>query len=149
MIANFNTMSKCFNECNKKYFNNSLPIPEFGTLNKLNTIARFEYRKNKGKNKARKPLEYKKIFFSDCYNFKKKDFIDIMAHEMIHYYISWNGIKDWRTHGRKFMEIANELNEKYGLNITKTKDASLFKLTKNAPKVTFKKKKSLFGFLFD
>lgn len=141
MIADFNTMSKCFNECNKKYFNRSLPMPEFGTLNKLNTIARFEHRKNKGKNKTRKPLEYKKIFFSDCYDFEEKDFINIMVHEMVHYYISWNQIKDNKAHGKKFMEMANELNEKYGLEITKTKDASSFKKTEKAPfaKSFFKK----------
>jgi hypothetical protein len=44
------------------------------------------------------------------------------------------------------MKIANELKEKYGLNITKKVDASSFKLTENAPKIV--KKKSLFSFLF-
>ena len=143
MIADFNTMPMVFSECNKKYFNHELPMPEFGTLNKLNIIARFEHRKNKGKNKIKKPLEYKKIFFSDCFDFDEKDFIEIMVHEMVHYYIAWNNIKDNGAHGKKFMEIANELNEKYGLNITKTKDASSFKKTENAPKV-----KSLFQMLF-
>jgi hypothetical protein len=39
--------------------------------------------------------------------------------------------------------MATELNEKYGLNITKTIDASLFKKTENAPKSN-----GLFSFLF-
>ena len=143
MIADFNTMSKVFNDCNKKYFNHKLPMPEFGLINKTNTLARFEYRKNKGKSKSRKPLEYKKIFFSDCFDFDESDFVEIMVHEMIHYYIAWNGIKDNGDHGKKFMEIANELADKHGLNITKTKDASSFKKTENASSA-----KSLFQILF-
>ena len=98
---------------------------------------------NKGKNKSKKPLEYKMLMFSDCFDFDEKDFIDIMVHEMIHYYIAWNGIKDDGVHGKKFMEIANSLNEKYGLNVTKTKNASSFKKTENAPKT-----KVFFKFLF-
>lgn len=143
MVADFNTMPMMFSECNKKYFNHELPMPKFGLINKTSILARFEYRKNNGKNKAKKPLEYKMLMFSDCFDFDEKDFIEIMVHEMVHYYIAWNGIKDNGAHGKKFMEIANELNEKYGLNITKTKDASSFKKTENAPK-----SKNFFSFLF-
>lgn len=57
-----------------------------------------------------------------------------MVHEMIHYYLAWNCIKTKKAHGDEFMMIANELNEKYGLNITKTLDASSFKRTEQAPK---------------
>ena len=73
----------------------------------------------------------------------KKIFIDTMVHEMIHYYISWNKIKDNGSHGKEFMKIANEMNNKYSLNITIKKDASSYRITKNAPKL-LKIKKSLF-----
>ena len=39
-----------------------------------------------------------------------------MVHEMIHYYIAWNNIKDNKTHGDEFMRIAEEMNTKYGFN---------------------------------
>ena len=140
MVADYNTMPRIFSECNKKYFNNSLPTPKFGLLNKTKILARFEYNKNK---KGKYPIKRQVLFFSDCFDFDEKDFIEIMVHEMIHYYIAWNSIKDNGAHGKEFMKIANEINEKYGLNITKTKDASSFKTTENAPK-----SKSLFKFLF-
>ena len=47
-----------------------------------------------------------------------------MAHEMIHYYLAEHQIKDDKSHGKEFMRMAQELNEKYGLNITETLDAS-------------------------
>lgn len=140
MIANFDTMSKVFKECNKLYFNGSLPVPQFGTINKLNTLAKFLYNKDK---KGKYPIKYQIIKFSDCYDYTKEDFIDIMVHEMIHYYIALNGIKDNKDHGKEFMKIANELNEKYNLNIVETKDASSFKKSDKAPCFT-----GIFSFLF-
>ena len=140
MIADYNTMPQMFSECNKKYFNHSLPMPKFGLLNKTSILARFEYNKDK---KGKHPIKWQTLFFSDCFDFDEKDFMEIMVHEMIHYYIAWNGIKDNGAHGKEFMKIANELKEKFGLDITETKDASSFKLTENAPK-----NKSLFKILF-
>lgn len=140
MIADFNTMPQKFWECNEKYFNKELPTPKFGLLNKTSILARFEYNKD-NKNKKH-PIKWQTLYFSDCFDFEEKDFIEIMVHEMIHYYLAWNGIKDNKDHGKEFTKMANEISEKYGLNITKTRDASSFKRTENAPKGFFK---SLFG----
>lgn len=144
MIANQKTMVNTFWECNSKYFNHSLPTPIFKTFNRVDSIAKFECYKNK--NNSKKPIREQIIFMSDCFDYPQKNFIEIMVHEMIHYYIAWNRIKDNNPHGKEFMKIANELKEKYDLNITKKIDASSFKLTENAPKII--KKKSLFNFLF-
>jgi len=133
MIADLNTMSRMFRECNKKYFDGSLPTPQFLLMNKLNTLARFEYNKDK---KGKHPIKWQALKFSDCYDFPEEDFREIMVHELIHYYIAWNGIKDNKDHGREFMRIANEINEKHGLNVTKTKDASSFKRTEKVPHYT-------------
>ena len=141
MIANWTTMSQMFRECNKKYFNGSLPSPKYGLMNKLNILARFEYNKNKN---GKKPIKWQEIKFSDCYDFPEDSFRDLMVHELIHYYIAWNGIKDNKEHGKEFMRIANELNTKYNLNVTKKVDASSFPRTEKAPKYT-----GLMKFLFD
>jgi hypothetical protein len=144
MIANQDTMVNTFWECNKKYFNNSLPTPIFETINRMDIIGRFEYQKNKKNSK--KPIRNQIIKMSDCFDYTEKDFMETMVHEMIHYYIAWNKIKDNGSHGKEFKKMANEMKEKYDLNITKTIDASSFKLTENAPKNI--KKKSFFNFLF-
>lgn len=141
MIANWDTMPEMFNECNKKYFNGSLPSPKYGLMNKLNVLARFEYNKNK---KGKNPIKWQEIKFSDCYDFPENSFRDLMVHELIHYYIAWNGIKDNKEHGKEFMRIANELNTKYNLNVTQKVDASSFPRTEKAPKYT-----GIMKFLFD
>ncbi len=145
MIANQDTMVHTFWDCNKKFFNNSLPTPIFDTINSINIIAKFEY--HESKKNAKKPIRNQIIKISDCFDFSEKDFIDTMVHEMVHYYIAWNKIKDNKSHGKRFMEIVNSLNKHYGLNIEKTKDASSYKLTEKAPKI-IKKKKSILSFLF-
>ena len=137
MIADYNTMPMMFSECNKKYFNSSLPTPKFGLINKTNILARFEYFKEKDKK-----IKHKKILFSDCFDFDEKVFINLMVHEMIHYYLAWNNIKNPTKHGEEFMKIANKLNEEFGLDVTKKVDASSFTRTENAPKSFFK---MLFG----
>jgi hypothetical protein len=144
MIANQDTMVHTFWDCNAKYFNDALPTPIFETVNRVDILARFEYRRNKKNSK--KPIRNQTIIMSDCFDYPEKDFVEIMIHEMIHYYIAWNRIKDNKSHGKEFMRMANEMKEKYGLNITKTIDASSFQLTENAPKIV--KKRSFFDFLF-
>lgn len=131
MIADYNTMPKMFWECNRLYFDHSLPTPKFGLMKKLNRLARFEYLKNKI---GKAPIKRQVILFSEYYDFDEETFRNLMVHEMIHYYLAWNRIKTKMDHGKEFMEIANNLNEKYGLNITKTLDASSFKRTEQTPK---------------
>lgn len=134
MIADYNTMPTVFSECNAKYFNRELPMPKFGLMNKTSILARFEFFKEKKGVK----IKHKKILFSDCFDFDEEVFINLMVHEMIHYYLAWNGIKNAMKHDKEFMDIANELNKKYGLNVAKKIDASSFKKTENAPKSIFK-----------
>ena len=131
MIADYNTMPRMFWECNRLYFDHSLPTPRFGMMKKLNILARFEFQKNK---KGKAPIKRQIILFSDYYDFDEETFRNLMVHEMIHYYLAWNGVKTRSDHGKEFMAIAHELNEKYGLNVTKTLDASSFIRTEQAPK---------------
>ena len=144
MIANQDIMVHTFWDCNKRYFNNALPTPIFETMNSLEFLGRFEYIRNPKKSK--KSIRNQIIKISDCFDYPENVFIELMVHEMIHYYIAWNRIKDNKSHGKEFMRIANEMNEKHGLEITQTLDASSFKLTEKAPKII--KKKGFFAFLF-
>ncbi len=43
---------------------------------------------------------------------------DVVIHEMIHYYIGVNGLKDTSAHGQVFRCMMNDINERYNRNIT-------------------------------
>jgi len=60
---------------------------------------------------------------------------NVLVHEMIHYYIAYNKIEDNEDHGVEFMKLAEALNRKYGLSITKKIDASSFKRNEKASKI--------------
>ena len=132
MIATVEYLTELFWECNKKYFDNSLPTPYIELFDSVNKIARFEYYKNKKGSK--KPIKNQIIKFTKNYDFDKNTIRDIMVHEMIHYYIAWNRIKDNKAHGKQFMKMAEEYNQKYGLSIKVTIDVSPFLINKETSK---------------
>ena len=81
-----------FWDCNRKYFDNSLPTPYIELFDRPNIVARFEYQRN-GK-KTKKPIRYQVIYFSKTYEFDENTMRDVMVHEMIHYYTAWNQFTD-------------------------------------------------------
>lgn len=58
------------------------------------------------------------IKVSKYYNREEKDLIDTLVHEMIHCYIAYNHIIDNGKHGREFKRMMEDINKRYGLNIT-------------------------------
>lgn len=144
MIADYNTMPQIFWECNQQYFGHQLRTPKFGFMHSCRYLGRFEYRWGE-KNKPVKK-RHMVILMSDYFDFDEETFRNIMVHEMIHYYLYLNnpnecsvfgrflrflGFKN-SDHGPEFMKMAQKLNEQYGLNITKTYDASSIPLAPNA-----------------
>lgn len=141
MIATVEYLTELFWECNKEYFDKSLPTPYIELFDGIKIIASFEYCKNKKNSK--KPIRNQILKFSKNFDFDEKVLRDIMVHEMIHYYIAWNRIKDNRSHGKQFMKMAERLNLEYGLSIKKSLDASPFLINKQASKIPWYLK--LFG----
>lgn len=125
MVANHENMLLTFDECNMKYFEGKLPVPMFDLLHSFRTCGYFH-------------CDYEQVWFSkklynfcismtDYYDFTPKQFVDILAHEMIHYYLAYFGLDKSCSHGREFKKMAKRLNQTYGLNITKHLDISNYK----------------------
>jgi len=53
-------------------------------------------------------------------DFSQEELEDTIIHEMIHYYIGVNGIKDTSSHGQVFRQIMENINQRYGRNLTIT-----------------------------
>lgn len=132
MIADYNTMPQMFWYCNHQYFDRKLSSPKYGIIHSFRTLGLFEFNKKKGK-----ADKNKKILISDYYDLDEESFRNIMVHEMIHYYLLMNGTKDKKDHGDDFKAMAQELNQKYGLNITITFDTTNIPNSPHAPKRTW------------
>jgi hypothetical protein len=117
MIITRELSIKLFNEWNEKAFDNKLPTPSFEIMTTKSILGQFRWRKI-----GRDEIGYT-IRMSNYFDRPYKDFVDTMVHEMLHYYIRYNNIKDTSSHGREWKTLAAEFNRKYGLDIHRTSKA--------------------------
>lgn len=134
MVANYDNMLDTFNLCNMEFFEGKLLFPQFGLLHSYRTCGFFEYTKGGWFDRT---LYDPKISITDYYDFTEKQFRDILCHEMIHYYLAYFGEDRGCHHGKKFKNMANRLNRKYGLHITPYLDLSQYKRRDGAPKLSY------------
>ena len=134
MIANHDNMLLTFDECNMNYFEGKLLFPQFDLLHSYRTCGYFQYTTGGWFDKTvYDPI----IFITDYYDFTESQFVDIMVHEMIHYYLAYCG-KDRRCrHGKQFKKMAERLNKQFGLHITSRVDISRYKRREGTPSLSY------------
>ena len=135
MVANQDNMRLVFDECNKRFFEGKLLFPQFGLLHSYRTCGQFHCRYQLVMFKDE--FYDFKISITDYYDFTEKQFVDIMCHEMIHFYLIFFGMDKRCKHGRSFRTLAKQLNRKYGLNITTTLDISQYKRREGTPSFSY------------
>lgn len=59
-----------------------------------------------------------RLKFSVCFDLTEEEWEDTIIHEMIHYYIGVNGLKDTSAHGKVFRQMMEAINQKYGRKLT-------------------------------
>lgn len=59
-----------------------------------------------------------RLKFSVCFDLTEEEWEDTIIHEMIHYYIGVNGLKDTSAHGKVFRQMMETINQKYGRKLT-------------------------------
>ena len=65
-------------------------------------------------------MEYSdfRLRFSSRWDLPAEEWEDTVIHEMIHYHIWINGIRDTSAHGKVFQQMMADINEKYDRHIT-------------------------------
>ena len=116
MKATIPYVEKKFEEFNQLIFDGKLPKLPIELSDAKTFLGLCVYKK-------RRTLLGKVV----CYDFKLRintridldeaEVEDIIIHEMIHYYIGYNGIVDSSAHGRVFRQLMMEINERYGRHI--------------------------------
>lgn len=134
MVADADNMRATFIKCNNAYFEGKLPIPLFDLLHSFRTCGYFQYTTGGWFDKT---LYDPIIFMTDYYDFTEKQFVDIMAHEMIHYYLAYYSLDRRCRHGKKFKKMMERMNHDFNLNITINLDLSQFKRRKGTPFLSY------------
>lgn len=124
MIATIDYVKESFERFNGQIFNSSLNLLPIRLSSSRTFLGKLCY--------VRKRCIFGRVEYSDfelvISNKRDMDISlleDTIIHEMIHYYILSNHIKDTSAHGRIFRKTMNYINEKYGRNITITHRSSI------------------------
>jgi len=122
-----------FREYNQLYFGGELPLPKILLRKSFYICGYFSCKKPKG----RQRLKGQCLEVSSYYDWDEEALRDIMVHEMIHYYLAYKHIDNLLTHGEAFQSMSENLNERFGLHISKRVNGNGFKRAASAPKIGF------------
>lgn len=107
-----------FDMLNKLMFDNSLKRVPLRIMNTKNVVGLMSYDKTSGERKV------KDIGISNFFKMERQEYLNVLAHEMIHLWMEQNGIYERDPHGRKFLAKVAELNAKFPeFNIKKSENA--------------------------
>jgi hypothetical protein len=105
-----------FKFLNKLMFDNKLKLVELKWFKNKNKVGLMSHKDNE-----------QVISISTFYKMTRKQYLSVLAHEMIHAFMVQQNIKDNGDHGRQFTKILNELNRKHpDYDIKPTENAEFF-----------------------
>lgn len=111
MIADIYFMRERFARFNEQIFRSMLPLPQFKVR---------EARSYRGKFFHDHSGLYGDIYtlvLSKSFDLDERELEDVLIHEMIHFYIAFNRIKDRSPHGPQFRSLMAQINQAHGRNI--------------------------------
>lgn len=111
MIADIPFMRDRFARFNSQIFSSLLPIPQFKVREARSYRGKFFH--------DRSVLygDFYTLVLSKSFDMDERELEDVLIHEMIHFYIAFNRIKDKSSHGPQFRSLMNQINHAHGRNI--------------------------------
>jgi len=117
MKATVEYVQRKFTEFNDLCFGGSLPAVPIRLSNAKTFMGKLAYKRRRtlfGKVEA---YDYQ-LRINTRIDMSEAELEDTIIHEMIHYYILVNGIKDSSSHGKVFRSMMAQINSKHGRHIT-------------------------------
>ena len=117
MKATVPYIEKKFEEFNRQIFGGKLPKIPVELSDAKTFLGQCVYKKR------RKPFGKAELYdfrlrINARVDLPEREVEDTIIHEMIHYYIGYNKLEDASAHGPLFLGIMNEVNRKFGRNLT-------------------------------
>lgn len=117
MIPTKEYIEQRFERFNQLMFEGKLPKPQI-KLSKAKTYLGMCVAKKRRTLLGKTILYDFKLRISTFYDLPEQEVEDTIIHEMIHYYIGLNKLKDTSSHGKLFRQIMNSINERHGRHLT-------------------------------
>ena len=119
MIPSIDYIQSCFDEYNARYFGGQLPPVPIKLSNARTFLGKLTFVKH------RKWLVFGDWTYTDFklrintrYDLPEELIQDTILHEMIHYFIAVNHLRDTSTHGRLFRQEMKRINTEGNRHIT-------------------------------
>lgn len=127
---NFNTtnLEQDFKMLNTKLFANKLDIVPLKWYKNKSKLGEMVFNVIQGVDANGKKYTKEEILgvkISTFYKLTRQQYLDVLAHEMIHVCISQQGIKDNDAHGRRFTAMKDDINRRFPeFNIKQSENAN-------------------------
>ena len=117
MKASVPYIEKKFEEFNRLIFDGKLPTIPVQLSNAKTFLGQCAYKKRRNFF-GRTQLYDFRLRINARIDLPENELEDIIIHEMIHYYIGHNQLKDTSAHGTLFRQMMGDINNRFGRNIT-------------------------------
>ena len=117
MKATIPYIEQKFEEFNRQMFGGKLPKIPVELSDAKTFLGQCVYKKRR-KPFGKTVLYDFRLRINTRLDLPEREVDDTIIHEMIHYYIGYNRLKDDSAHGPLFLSIMNEINRKFGRNLT-------------------------------
>ena len=117
MRATLPYLQEKFREFNIRIFGGRLPEVRISLCEVTSFVGQYKSKIRLLPDGRREPYEHQ-LRFSTSFDLSECDMEDTVIHEMIHYFIAYNGLQDRSVHGPLFKALMYSINENHGRNIT-------------------------------
>lgn len=106
-----------FTEFNAQMFGGKLTMPPIQLSRARTFVGQCAAKKRRTLFRGSKLYDFR-LKFSICFDLDEREWEDTIIHEMIHYYIMVNGLKDTSAHGELFRRMMNDINQRFNRNLS-------------------------------
>lgn len=106
-----------FKEFNSQMFEGKLVMPPIQLSKARTFVGQCAAKKRRTLLHGMQLYDFR-LKFSVCFDLPEQEWEDTIIHEMIHYYIGVNGLKDTSAHGQLFRQMMNTINQRFGRKLT-------------------------------
>lgn len=105
-----------FNHFNRLIFGGRLPEATITLCEVSSFVGQYKSKVRTLPDGRREPYDHQ-LRFSTSFDLTQQELEDTIIHEMIHYFISYNGLHDRTAHGPLFKALMQSVNENHGRSI--------------------------------
>ena len=117
MKPNVQFIQTRFDEFNALIFEGALPSVPVVLSNAASYVGMCTFKSRRRPFRAPEHYDFK-LRISTRFDLPEAEIEDTIIHEMIHYYIRLNGIRDTSAHGKVFRRMMADINSRFGRHIT-------------------------------